>query len=82
MDQDMDMDMEVNMGGMGDQMMESIDQPHGRNGGGISVGYSFGNSGSGGFGFGPGAEEDEEDLVSASEYKNGKHHRPLQFSSS
>jgi hypothetical protein len=64
----MDMDMDQDMGG--DQIMQGNDQ-HGREGNGISVGYSFGNSGSGGFGFGPGAEEDEEEMVAAAEYRNG-----------
>jgi hypothetical protein len=65
----MDMDMDQDM--VGDQIMQGNDQ-HGREGNGISVGYSFGNAGSGGFGFGPGAEEDEEEMVAAAEYRNGK----------
>ena len=69
----MDMDMDQDMGG--DQNMQGNEQ-HGREGNGISVGYSFGNAGSGGFGFGPGAEEDEEEMVAAAEYRNGKLLRP------
>lgn len=66
---DMDQDMDHDMGG--DQMMGGNEQ-HAREGNGISVGYSFGNSGSGGFGFGPGAEEDDEEMVAAAEFKNCK----------
>jgi hypothetical protein len=68
----MDMDMDQDMGGFENQQMSE-----GREGGGLSVGYSFGNSGSGGFGFGPGAEEDEEDLVVESDYKNGELFAPF-----
>lgn len=60
---DVDMDMVMNEG--------QHETAEGREGGGMSGGYHFGNSGSGGFGFGPGAEEDEEELMAA-EYKAGK----------
>jgi hypothetical protein len=75
----MDMDMDQDMGG--EQIMQGNEQ-HGREGNGISVGYSFGNSGSGGFGFGPGAEEDEEEMVAAAEYRNGKLPRPRSITES